>query len=338
MNIVTYVDMLNGVASPTDGEQFNTGKLHLELADSKLEAAVPDRGKWDGDAANAYAAQNVTMRDLAQKMQRLDAQMPALLKQQADAVKEAHRCCLYSLMTLVLAQGIALLLWVNVSPLVSTYFQLATVFPIASAVAYEELAAFLKSANVADAVDKLAADYNDVAQSVPVKIPEDEVPGAADSSVSSFEAVSGSMSQISAFPDMPTLASLVSTAGERVSPDKRALLSAFSADNEAPRDDTPGEQTPDTPASAPPSPLPPLPWQAAKLPAQRGQGAAAPAKEAATQEAAPAETDRAEAPLADGIEGAGAATGSDAGERAPIDAVAVSPGLAQPLRPLERIA
>jgi hypothetical protein len=342
MNVITYIDFLNGVADPNKGEIFDTGKLQLELADSKLEAAVPDKGKWDGDAAEAYAAQNALMRILAQKMQELDKQMQALLQEQADAVQEAHRCCLYSLMTLVFAQGIALLLWVNATPLASVKFQLATVLPIYAAVAYEELAALLKSSNVADEVDKLAAAYNDVTQSAPGKmsIPENEVPEAAESYISSFEAVSASMSGMSSSSDMSTLASLVSTAGERVSADKRALLSALAGDGETPGDRTPvktPEGTPETPVSTPPilAGLAAMSRQAAKPSgsAYPQTKAAARTAEAAAEEAAPAE-----ATVVGDVEGAGAAVGVAAAERAPIDVAAVGPQQAQQPSPVQRIA
>jgi hypothetical protein len=158
------------------------------------------------------------------------------------------------------------------------------------------------------------------------------VPAAAQTTVSDFEAISSSTSDSLAMPDTAGLAG--ATGGSR---DQRASLSGRTGEGETPAGGTPGETpdatTPATPAFTMPAVAQPtaLSGQAAKLSEvsqvaskrRQDQGSAASADKAAA-EAAPA----------GGVEGA--ASGTEAAERAPLEVTVGAPE--QEPGPLQRSA
>jgi hypothetical protein len=174
-----------------------------------------------------------------------------------------------------------------------------------------------------------------------------EITGAEETTVSSFKAISDSMSAFSAPPTVATLSSMASEAGQEASTDARAKMSALT-DGETPVDATPEVPgVPETPAApaAPTAPAFTLPTmaqvsaastQAAKMSGQASQqmnlvnqtmGSVQQVASMGQQGRAPAAPAEETAPA---DEGAGA--GTEGAERAPIDDVgaarAESPGSA----------
>jgi hypothetical protein len=195
---------------------------------------------------------------------------------------------------------------------------------------------------MADVADALAREYQYLADGggVPGPSVQAEVAAGVESTVSSFEDISSSMSGMSAMADGAGFAGVLTDEGD--------------TPEDGTPEETPEETTPGTPASMMPTlaEVMQMSGQAAKLSGhasqymnlfnqamgqiqqvaslgQRGQGAAAPAEEAAAEEAAPEE-----AALAAGVDGAGAAVGADVAERAPIEDIGVAAvGAEQGLEP-----
>jgi hypothetical protein len=362
MVVVGLIDACMGMWPPDRGHEFDTGRAEFESMQLWLRLADPDEAKWSGDTAKNYAAQNKELQDLAQKMQELDKTTQARLQNQADVVQDAHTALAVCLMLLVFAQLAAMVIWAAGpgGPAASVLFQTAFVTTIFLLVVGYVGAVIESSYRNATELNKLANDYKDVGQKAEPSgtFTKISVHAAEESTVSSVADISASMSGASAMPDFATVANI---ARANASAGENPLLSAFTGDGETPGDSA-SDEVADTPASTMPTlaQLTAMSGQAAKISghlsqhvnlfnqgmgqiqqiasmAQQGQGAAAPAEEAAAEEAALAGAAPAEATLAGDVEGAGAALGTEAAERAPIDAAAIGPEQAQEPSPAERI-
>jgi hypothetical protein len=353
-----------GFGPPDDGECFTAGSEQLTAVAQQLKSALPDDG-WQGAASQAYADQDTALQNLVQAIADLDLQLAAAVKDQADWV--THMRLGFGLSKDLLFAAYIVEITVNPlpppgGPLFSATF--ATKVCVLGIVATLGMLGGLlccsrsnaaKANDLADQyhdfVDKhddLVDKYNkDAAGSVATGTTPAKVAVAEKSTGSSFEAISSSMSGTSAMPDIAMLAGVAGGLG-----DERALRSAPTDDGETPEDETPAE--PETAASTMPTldQLAAISGQAAKASepmnvanptigrlqqiasmAQRGQEAAAPAEETAAEEAAAEE-----AAVAGDVEGAGAASGTSAAERAPIAVPAFGLEPAQEPSPLERIA
>lgn len=352
MVAVSIVDLFNGFGPPDKGAAFTSGVDKLSNVKLQLEAAVPDARDWDGRAAQAYADQNAALQALVETMQQLDKQMQALVANQGAEVQKAHTAISVTLLGLVVAQGIALALYIIpiVGAEISCAWQIVAAFAAGATVLAFEMFTLANSMSLGNEVNAVALQYGEVQKNATLtgSFSRIQLPEATETRVASFKAISESMTGISAFTQLPTVASLAGAAGAvgpSASADAQAKVSAFT--------ETPSEATPVDAPATPPAPAftPPTLAQVSAASAQtakmsghvsqhmnlfnqtmgsvqslasmgqQGQGAAAPAEEAVAEEAAAAAAP-AEATLAGDVEGAGAALGAQGAERAPIDVAA----------------
>ncbi|ORW54662.1 hypothetical protein AWC20_19410 [Mycobacterium parmense] len=348
MVVVSVVDLFNGFGPPDKGGSFTSGVDKLDNVKLQLEAAVVDPRDWDGDAAKAYTAQLAALQALVETMKDLDKQMQALVANQGAEVQKAHTAISVTLFALVVAQGIALVLYMIpiVGAEISCAWQIVAAFAACATVLAFEMFTLANSMSLGHEINALALEYGDVQKNATLSaaFARIEVAAAQQSTFTSFTAISESMAGMSAFANMPTVSSLArmaGTAGEGAAADAQAKMTAL---EEPPADGIP-EGTPGVPdTGAAPAFTPPTlaqvsaaSGQAAKMSGhisqhmnlvnqtmgsvqqvssmgQQGQQAAAPAEDAAAEGAAPAE-----AALADDAEGAGAGINTDGAERAPVD-------------------
>jgi len=352
---VAITDLINGFGEPTRAECLDTGKEQLDNVDLHLRLALPDEDKWSGAAAKKYGGQVRALQKVVQDMKEVDAKMQDLLQSQAHNVQIAHTTCAVTGLSLVAAQGIALALFAIPvkGPAISWAWQVAAVTAGIGAVVFAEEAAQYNSGIIAGRLEKVLKEYNSIAKraekAVQGTFAQIAVPGAQESTVGSFEAISTGMSGPSAMPTVPSLAGL---AGGDTVGGESAPPSALADDGETP------VETSDTPVWTPPTlaQVTATSGQFAKLSghlsqhmnlvnqtmgqiqqlasmAKQSQGAVAPAGEAAVAGAAPEE-----AALAGDVEGAGAGVDTEGAERAPIEVAAAGAGEAQEPSPVERIA
>jgi hypothetical protein len=349
MIAITIIDQLNGQLPPNQGGEFNTGRLEFELVESKLETAAPERGKWEGDAAEAYAARNAELLLLAQKMRDLDKRIEAILKTHALKVKAAHDCCSMTMLVLVAAQAIAMILWAApaAGPEASVIFQFITVAAAGAVVMGYELGALDSAITQATKLNGLAMDYGHVGRQArrSAVFKTIEVASAEKSYAPSFDDITVDKSGTSSSSGMPTISSLVADAvNEGALPNRDGVLDAFVAHQiptagASSRTDTPG-LTPPTPPQPALSGQAAQPWQQTNLANHKPGQAQPPASATQRATAAPAkETAPDEATLAGDVEsaGAGAAPSAAAAERAPVEVTVADPDQAREHDPVERM-
>jgi hypothetical protein len=351
MVAVAAIDLLNGFGAPTKGESLGTGKEQLENVNLHLRLALPDKDKWSGDSAETYRDKVTALQRLVESMKELDTKMQDTLKSQAGEVQNAHTICAVTGLSLVAAQGIALLLYFlpGDGPGISFFWQVTVVAAALLAVSIGQIKAGGSSVRNNTRLQQLAREYDSIAESarnamLSGTFAQIALPGAQESTVESFEAISTEMSGPS---DMPTIRSLAGLARGSAAGDEHAPLGALTTHGETPR------ETPETPVWAPPTLVPetamsgqfatlsghlsqhpdpvnqtmgPRPQIASTT--RQSQGAAAPAKQAAAEEAT----------LAGHVEDAGASAGTEGPERAPIEVAATRAEESQQPSPVERIA
>ncbi len=354
MVAISAVDLLNGFWTPDKGAAFTSGADKFETVYLYLGDAAPDSRDWSGDAAKAYAEATAALQALVQTMQDLDKKMQTLMANQGSEVAKAHNCIAVTLLGLVIAQGIALAMYLIpvVGPEISCAWQIVAAFAACATVFAFEMLTLANSMSLSYEIHAAAAAYGEVAaKAIPTSsFARIEVTGAEEVRVGSFKAISDSMSGMSAFSGTPTVASLASmapAAGE--SKEERGVLSALSGDGASLAD---GAGTETTPAWTPPS-VGQASGQLAQMSGQisqpmnfvnqmmgqvqqlastgqQRQGSALPAEKAAAEEAAPAE-----AALAGKVDGAG--LGTSGAERAPIDGATVGAEAAPGPAPAGRV-
>ena len=370
---ISVIDLLNGFLSADQGGALNTGKLEFENAVLNLKLANVNDSKWQGTGAQGYADQNKKLMELAAKMQELDGKMQEYVKDHAGHVNKAHQVIALSLMSLVLAQGIAILMWAFpiFGPGWSVAFQVLTVSVIGLTVYFYEIAVMQSSGLKSSSLEELALEYNSVAtRAAPLgTFSTILVQGAEETSasVSSFKALSDQMSPFSA---TPTVSSLASFAMGSMTADEIDVFDALMGDGETPPDGATPEdpEVPPVPGYTPPTMADVMAAssQAAKLAGhmsqhmnivnqtmgsmqqlasmgQQGKGTASgqgtPVEETAAAGAKSDEAPPAVAPHDGDAEGAGAAAGTERAERAPVDATGRSrttPGIDHGLTPSVR--
>jgi len=351
MLAVGIMDLLNGVLAPTEGDALAQAVADFDAALPYLKLATPDSAKWSGDGADAYKAQVEKLSALIVELQALDNKLQGYISDHAEKVNKVHQVIAACLLTLVIAQGIALVLWsipLPVGPPLSTGFQVVTVVAVSGVtLAYEGIAihsSFYKSA----LIDSMATEYSAIGTKAPIPgtfrtLP---VPGSEETTVANFADISNSMSGASAMSGMPTFSSLLRRGGESLTPDEHEVVSALTGGDDmaaAAASEEPTPEVPETPGTTPPVVTPPTLGQIGQASGQltkmsgalsqpmnllnqtmgqvqqiaqmgqQGQGAAAPAAEAAHSEADAAET----VGLEEEADGAGA--GTEGAERAPIE-------------------
>ncbi|WP_156765845.1 EspA/EspE family type VII secretion system effector [Mycobacterium sp. E342] len=362
LTIVEMMELTIGFGAPTEGDDLKVGAQQFTALSEQLKSARPDY-HWEGSGSDAYAELDKALETMAQTMAGLDVKLAALVSDQAEWVTHAR-----------LGFGILkdILLAALIIELVMTFAVPAPTGPVAAkafaitvatlgigaATAFLGGLTYLSVTNGKQA-ELLASQYAQLAAGT-VQTGSDAKAGKATSgetAVSSFTAISDSMSGMSALSATPTLTS--STGAANGSEDERAPLAAQVSASESAGDGAVQAQAQDEAApdkDTPPAPTGTMPnvaqlsatsGQAAKLSgqlsqpaqlvnqamgqvqqmvqmAQQGQGAAAPAEEAAT-----------DAALAGEVEGAG--SGAAGAERAPVEAVMAGAEPMQQPSPVERV-
>ena len=349
MVVVTILDLLNGVWPPDKGDRFLLGKSEFENMQHFLEAADPDPAKWSGTGAAAYKAQNDILLQLTKDLQGYDKEFADLLKAHATRVQKMHTDYAIMLMVLVAAQLTSMVIWSLPAlggPVASFKFQVLTVLAMALTIMSLQGDVCSASQDKASKISELGTKYTTAGASAEAVATSGTFAkiastGAQETSVSSFEAISASMS--GAPPSFATLANIAKT---DPSIEEHPLLSSFTGDGAAAGEGAFGAaDAAAAPAATPPAVTPPSVTQAAQVSGplaamsgrQQGQGAAAPAKKPAAQEAAPEEAALVGAAPAEAEPG-GAGVGTEGAQRAPVGAGAAGTEQAQQPTPAERPA
>lgn len=347
ITVVDLMELTTGFGPPTEGEELNTGSQQFAALSEQLKAALPDYG-WEGSGSEAYAALDSALQTMAQSMAALDSQLASLVREQAEWVTHARFVFGILKDVLLAAMIIEMIMTVTVpapaGPIAAKAFAIA-VSTLGIGVASTLIGGLTYfSVENGKKADALANQYSELAAGT-VQTGSDAKAKkltSEETTVSSFAAISDSMSGMSAVSAAPPVAA--STGAANGSEDERAPLAAQMGASESPAygasqiSDT---TTPDAPTPSAPTTMPTvaqlsaMSGQAAKVSgqlsqpaqltsqamgqlqqmiqtAQQGQGAAAPAQEAATEETAfPGE-----------VEGAGAGLGAAGAERAPVEVAA----------------
>lgn len=265
MNAFAIWDCFNGIGAPDRGESFYLGKVEFENLHSYLKLAAPDERDWQGDAADAYAAQNQKLMDCATRMQELDLDMEQLAKEHGDIAKRTHDHFLAILTSLVGAQGVALLLYCipGVGPGLSTAWQIAYVAGMLAWATTEVTELVKSSREKASQIDALGTEYDAVAQQVEEVLMSGtfdtvvfEKPDATQSQLSTFQAVADTLSGGPTLSSMPTITEVLEMAGP-AGAERRDILSKLTASGAISEGATAGATMAETPASPmfrPPTP------------------------------------------------------------------------------------
>ncbi|GLE52665.1 EspA/EspE family type VII secretion system effector [Mycobacterium montefiorense] len=343
MVTVELLELTIGFGIPTEGEGLKTGSQQFTTLSEQLNAALPDY-TWKGSGSDAYAELDAALETMAQAMAALDLQLAALVKDQADWVNHARlgfgvlKDIL--LAALIIELAITLLVPAPAGPIAAKAFAIAVAtLGLSVAATFIGTLTYFSVTNGQKA-EALATKYSDLAAGTTQTGSAATAKGVAagETTVSSFGAISDSMSGMSALSVTPTPAPSAGAAKE--SKDERAPLSAQAGAGgtsvvgaaETSDQTAPDETAPSAPTVTMPT-LAQLSGQVSKLSsqlsqptslvnqamgqlqqmvqtAQQGQGSAAPAEEAAVEGAA----------RTGDAEGAGAGVGAAAAERAPIGA------------------
>ncbi|MGD1172733.1 EspA/EspE family type VII secretion system effector [Mycobacterium seoulense] len=363
ITIVEMMELTIGFGEPTEGDELNVGAQQFTALSQQLKSALPD-DRWAGSGSEAYAELDAALDNMAQTMASLDVQLASLVNDQAEWVTHARLG--FGILKDILLAALIIELVMTVAVPAPTGPAAAKAFAIAVAtlglgvatgflgtLTYFSVDNGKKAEALASRYTELAAGTVQTGSDAKAKVVRSEA-----TTVSSFDAISNSMSGMSALSTPSTLTSAPGAAND--SEDERAPLAAQMSASEFPGDDvdqaqdktTPDKTTPAPPATTMPTvaQLSAMSGQAAKVSsqlsqpaqlvnqamgqlqqmvqmAQQGQGAAAPAEETATDEAA----------LVGDVEGAGAGAGAAGAERAPVEAAVAGAEAMQQPSPVERV-
>lgn len=369
ITIVEMMELTLGFGPPTEGRELETGAQQFATLSAQLKSALPDY-RWEGSGSEAYAELDTALQNMAQAMSALDVQLEALVKNQAEWVNHMRLAfgILKNVLLLALIVEMAFMFVPPpAGPIASKAFAI-TVSALGLAAATSFIGTLLYySITNGQKANALADGYTELASGATQTgtFAQANSDTSGESSVSSFEAVSNSMSGPSALSALSaTPAPAAPAAKGEGSHNERAPLTAQSGAGPATGDgapeapttpdkpDKPDKATPSTPAVTMPTlaQVSAMSGQAAKISgqlsqpaqlvnqavgqlqqmiqsAQQGQGAAAPAAEAATEGAA----------LTGSVEGAGAGSAAAGAERAPVEAASLGAERPSPPAPAERI-
>ncbi|WP_244193476.1 EspA/EspE family type VII secretion system effector [Mycobacterium nebraskense] len=357
ITVVEILELTTGFGPPDEGDDLKAGAQQFDTLSEQLKAALPE-DNWRGSASDAYANLDTSLQDLAQTMAGLDLQMTDLVENQAEWV--THMRLAFGILKDVLLAAFVIEIVMTflpppAGPVPARAFAL-TVSGLGIAAATSFLATLCTySFENAKKADALTSQYTQAASGAVQtgSLAQAKVASTGESSVSSFEAVSASMSGMPAVTAAPVPAVAAPVKPRNGADDERAPASTqmsaadtgVGATADAPT--TPDQTTPSTPAAAMPTlaQVSAMSGQTSKLSgqlsqhsqlvnqamgqiqqltqmAQQGQGAAAPAEKAA---------------LTSDVEGAEAGLGTDGAQRAPIEAAAASTEHASEPGPVARI-
>ncbi|CDO86010.1 hypothetical protein BN973_00348 [Mycobacterium triplex] len=259
---VTVVDLLNGFGSPNSGSAVSTAadKLNLFLKDLD-PASIPDPRDWSGDAATAYIGQVNKLKGFVDTFKTYDQTLKGYLSKQASEVKQAHLCCTVNVAVLTAAAGIALALYLIpiAGPGISQAWQIVAAFACCAAVFVVEMLTLSSSMGLANQCSTLGQQYVQLGKDITAQLAgtfdkiQGKVATETTSQLSGFRAVSDGLTDFTfagSFTKQPTVSKLAAEAGDKVSPEQKALLGA-SSDKAAPaKTDTAAKKGDKTPAPA----------------------------------------------------------------------------------------
>lgn len=252
ITIVELLELLTGFGPPDEGGDLENGSQQFAALAEQLKTALPENG-WQGEGADAYAELAAQLQGIATTMAELDVDLATLVKEQAEWV--VHMRFAFGLLkdALFVAYVIEMAMFLGVppaGPLAAKIFA-GTVCAIGMAaalgflgnLAYWSVEYGNKAKALSDKYTELAAGTVQTGSTASAVVTTSE-----ESSVSSFEAVSNSMSGMSAVSRVPAPA--LSTDAKN-SEDERAQPPAATSAAAAP---TPGAAgTPETPEAPQPS-------------------------------------------------------------------------------------
>ena len=228
---VTIVDLLNGFGTPNSGSAVSTAADKLNLFMKDLDpGCIPDPRDWSGTAATAYIGQNTLLKGFAQTMKDYDQILKGYLSKQAAEVKQAHLCCTVNVAVLTAAAGIALALYLIpiAGPGISQAWQIVAAFACCAAVFVVEMLTLSSSMGLSNDLSALGLKYVQLGKDVGTKMAgnfgriQGQVATETSSKLSSFHGISDGLTTFS-FAGI-TVSKLANQAGDKVSPEQKALL------------------------------------------------------------------------------------------------------------------
>ncbi|MGD1344830.1 EspA/EspE family type VII secretion system effector [Mycobacterium seoulense] len=255
LSIVEVMELTAGFGPPTDGSDLVEGSEQFSTLSEQLAAALPTES-WQGTGSEAYADLDAALQSIALTMAELDIQLAAVVGNQADWVN--HMKLGFGILKdlLIAAFFIEMAIRSLVPP--PANIPTAVAFGIAVCAAGITVATGFLSTLVAMSVQNankanaLAAQYSQLAAgTVQHGSPaQSKVATAGQSTVSSFEAISNSMSGVSALAQTSSGTEPVEADGG--SENERAPLSAQMSASETSEDGSlEAPKTSDTTASSP---------------------------------------------------------------------------------------
>lgn len=234
---VTIVDLLNGFGSPNSGSAVSTAADKLNLFIKDLDpAAIPDPRDWSGAAATAYINQVNTLKGFANTMKEYDQTLKGYLSKQAGEVKQAHLCCTVNVAVLTAAAGIALAMYLIpiTGPAISQAWQIIAAFACCAAVFVVEMLTLSSSMSISNQCSTLGQKYVQLGKDVGTQLAgnydriQGKVAAETSSQLSGFRAVSDGLTDYTFASAAPSVNKLAAEAGDKVSPEQKALLGAAS--------------------------------------------------------------------------------------------------------------
>ncbi len=362
LSIVEVMELTAGFGPPTDGGDLIDGSEQFTTLAEQLASALPTES-WQGTGSEAYAELDTALQSLALSMAELDIQLAALVGNQAEWVN--HMKLGFGLLkdALIAAFFIEMAIRTFVPP--PANIPTAIAFGVAvCAVGLSAATSFLltlvaMSIENMNKANALAGQYSQLAAGTVQQgaFAQAKVATAGQSTVSSFEAISNSMSGMSALAQTPPAAAPAEA--DSGSENERAPLSAQMSATETAGDgsqeapETPSKTTPSAPGVTMPTmaQVATMAGQSSKLSGQLSQhmnmfnqamGQIQQLSQMAKQgpEAAiPGEQEVAagEAGLAGDVEGAGAGLGAAGAERAPLETASAGAEAALQSNPAGRV-
>ena len=165
MVLVSLVDFFNGFEFPDDGQLFTSGYYAFDSVHSTLVSATPDSRDWSGPAAKIYTQENAELASIVEQMQNLDSAMQEKMASQAAVIQQAHSTVGLGVAGLIAAHAIALAIYLNPAygPVAAFWWQLAAAAGICSAVLAFEAKAAEHAQTIADEVQSIGREYDDLA-------------------------------------------------------------------------------------------------------------------------------------------------------------------------------
>jgi uncharacterized protein YukE len=228
---VSIVDLLNGFGSPNSGSAVATAKDKFALFTKDLDpGAIPDPRDWSGTAATAYIGQVNALKGFVDQMNQLDQTLKDKLGKQAAEVKQAHLTCTVNVAVLTAAAGIALALYLIpiAGPGISQAWQIVAAFACCAAVFVVEMLTLASSMGLANDLTALGLKYVQLGKDTDAKMAgnfgkiQGKIATESSSKLSSFHGISDGLTSFS-FAGI-TVSKLASQPGAKVPPEQKALL------------------------------------------------------------------------------------------------------------------